>query len=763
MKKRKIVILGGGIAGLAAAHELTRTPALCDQNEVTLLQMGWRLGGKATSGRDALGRNLEHGLHVWFGCYNNTFGLLQDIYRDIPAPPDSPLKTWQDVAKPQAFTPIGVKLKQGWSFFPMTWPSNDKTPGPDDPSDPCSQAHPWRGMMQALRRAVPDMLASLSPERQRPFTQDVLRHPQLSGLGPVLHDALVHSRSARPASFAQLPPGLDDQLGLHEVLDLVYHLADAMHDDIAARLGFIQPRLLLALCVAAQYLDDHLLQPVYDEWVATNPIDADLKTLIELVNISLATVHGYFKDLYIPDLSYESLDGTDFRDWLVQNGADRQLVDQSSIVRVVYDTLFQYMDGDVERPSYAAGSGLGVLARIIGTFKGSVMWDIQAGMGEALIAPLYESLKNRVTFRFFNKVDRLVLSEDRQRIARIHVTRQADTTPKGKAYVPVRSIAINEQGQKLTCWPAEPFWEQLNHGEAMRLQKVNFESHWCDWPAAGFEVLEDGRDFDQVVLAISMGAYKPFNTGDDHEPNMCEELIAQSGPFAAFVNNISIVPTQALQLWSTRSLVGLGWTQGSPAAVSGPEYLNIWANMSQVLAVEPSTPLFGVRSLHYLCGTFKTDLYKRPASDKDTPELAKKLLRGQTVQWLDQSSKYQWPSAHLPDGQFDFSALVNFSRDPSPPSDKRLDDQYLRANIDPTECCVLSSAGTTRYRLHPLQSGFANLVLAGEATRHGFNTTSIEGAIMSGRAASRAICDSPQHIDYYDFLRTPVASGGKHE
>jgi hypothetical protein len=66
---------------------------------------------------------------------------------------------------------------------------------------------------------------------------------------------------------------------------------------------------------------------------------------------------------------------------------------------------------------------------------------------------------------------------------------------------------------------------------------------------------------------------------------------------------------------------------------------------------------------------------------------------------------------------------------------------------------VLSAAGTTRYRLHPEQSGFENLILAGEATRHGFNTSSIEGAVMSGMAASRAICGQPATIVGYDFLQ----------
>jgi hypothetical protein len=89
----------------------------------------------------------------------------------------------------------------------------------------------------------------------------------------------------------------------------------------------------------------------------------------------------------------------------------------------------------------------------------------------------------------------------------------------------------------------------------------------------------------------------------------------------------------------------------------------------------------------------------------------------------------------------------------------RFDQQFWRANIDPTECCTLSAAGTTQYRLHPDETGFGNLILAGEGTRHGFNTTAIEGAVMSGAAASRAICGAPAHIVGYDFLQRRPSQG----
>jgi uncharacterized protein with NAD-binding domain and iron-sulfur cluster len=51
MSKTKIAILGGGMAGLSAAYQLSRTQALRDRYQVTIYQLGWRLGGKAATAR----------------------------------------------------------------------------------------------------------------------------------------------------------------------------------------------------------------------------------------------------------------------------------------------------------------------------------------------------------------------------------------------------------------------------------------------------------------------------------------------------------------------------------------------------------------------------------------------------------------------------------------------------------------------------------------------------------------------------------------
>ena len=742
MAKKKIAILGGGMAGLSAAYQLTRTPELQAQHDVTVYQLGWRLGGKAASSRDRWDRNLEHGLHVWFGCYHNMFATVQEVYAAWDKPPGCVLQRWQDIVAPQPYTPLGVLTDGGWTSFPLNWPTNPGIPGQGGLDMTLKEAltslfgwfriairsllGDWTQLWSQPGGAAPPPVPAAARHYPLPdsFLQATAASPRL------LHDekaqAMTLGAQSRfgTLSFAEK---VDSALLWIKALENHPGAKDPTHvGDLLDLFDEIEASFEAVASVAVR-----LLAP------ASAP-GVKWQVMGELVNLFGALVRGYLRDLVLPDKPFEDLDGEDLRAWLLRHGAKPDIVRDSCIVRAVYDTMFQFVDGDVARASYAAGSALGVLTRIVATFKGSVMWNLQAGMGEAVVAPLYEVLKaNGVQFRFFRKVRKLEVANGA--IARVQLDVQAKL--RDDEYQPTY---LHPQF-KFFCWPAEPDWSQLEDGARLRAAGVNFESHWCQEPPAGTEVLQEGTDFDEVVLSMAMGAYKPLNA----DPSPCADLIAASGAFADFVGKQELVPSQGLQLWANRTPQQLGWTTGQAAMVAGPEYLDIFDDMSQVLRYEGTAG--GACTVYYLTGTFKTQLYKQPISAKETPQQAQDAMRAQAVGWLEERAYVMWPEAC--DGRsFRWDVLA----DPNGASGPlRLDGQFLRVNIDPTECCVASVAGTTQYRLLPRQGGFSNLVLAGEATRHGFNTTTIEGAVMSGMAAARAICGQPAAIVGYDFLRTP--------
>ena len=70
------------MSALTAAFELTEHEPEKDAYDITLYTLGWRLGGKASVGRDASrhDRAYEHGLHIWAGYYDNAFDVVKRLY-----------------------------------------------------------------------------------------------------------------------------------------------------------------------------------------------------------------------------------------------------------------------------------------------------------------------------------------------------------------------------------------------------------------------------------------------------------------------------------------------------------------------------------------------------------------------------------------------------------------------------------------------------------------------------------------------------------
>ena len=72
--KLKIGIVGAGLAGMVAAMDLADAG-----HEVEMFELRPFVGGKVSSWQDKDGNHIEMGLHVFFGCYYNLFGIMQRV------------------------------------------------------------------------------------------------------------------------------------------------------------------------------------------------------------------------------------------------------------------------------------------------------------------------------------------------------------------------------------------------------------------------------------------------------------------------------------------------------------------------------------------------------------------------------------------------------------------------------------------------------------------------------------------------------------
>ena len=77
VRPRKVAILGGGISALTTAVELTIKPGWEQSQDITLYQMGWRLGGKCATARGEHMRIEEHGIHGFLGSYYNALPVMR--------------------------------------------------------------------------------------------------------------------------------------------------------------------------------------------------------------------------------------------------------------------------------------------------------------------------------------------------------------------------------------------------------------------------------------------------------------------------------------------------------------------------------------------------------------------------------------------------------------------------------------------------------------------------------------------------------------
>lgn len=725
--KLRIVIVGGGCAGLSAAwHLLQHDPA---GYEITVYERSWRLGGKSASSRDRHGRVLEHGLHVWLGFYENAFRMIRDCYAEVEA---------RRARERDGGSPLGALAHEHFddAFFaePHVGVASRSASG---------EWQAWSGYFPPMPGLPGDPL----DEQSNPFT---LAGYLARMLGLV--KALMYSVLAPPGGEADAGgPRPDGRSTLDQELDFSASQGQASPNVVVERIAQLvragaltgAAGLLQAVTIFESILREQAALPLrelqllqYLEAVATQTrrlladvvgIDEALRRKTEIIDLVMTTVVGLYRDRVIVDpRGLDALNDIDCRDWMRKHGATHASL-ESPFVRGLYDLAFAYRNGDKRRPELAAGQGLRGALRMFFTYRGAMAWRMRSGSGDVVFAPLYRVLKARgVRFRLLHALESVAFNDDlsdkaENRVVGLRFSAPADAE-KLQAYV---DEPLDDGG----CWRDAD--SDALHGLRDRGASVQ---------------LGEG-DFDAVVFAL----------GKDDFVVAAQPLCKKLERYRSMQRHVRTVGTQCLQVWLNRDLAGLGWRRG-PIILAGMHApFETWADMTHVLASEQGrSGDASAKSLAYFCGALPqrvVDEARRRAEAADGGDGADGAARDARVReqvqaavrdsargFLRRDMKALWPAAYGdgvrsvrellvgPDGAVGASAFAQ---------------QHFQANYEGSDRFTMTLPGTLEYRISPLDYSVVNMTIAGDWTRCGFDEGCIEAAVMSGMLAAHAICGSP--------------------
>jgi uncharacterized protein with NAD-binding domain and iron-sulfur cluster len=801
--KTKIAILGGGMAALTAAFELTATPELQDKYEVTIYQMGWRLGGKCATGRGVFGRLEEHGIHAFVGSYYNALGLMSACYHELSGLLDSGaleggvIKSFKDALKPSNSIVLWEWIKGQMLSWPFAIAPNELR----------ITTHAEFEQSLGTAKKIMSSMTSLG----RLYYDDRVRD-QAKPAAPALTDKdyerAVRERAANPG-----PPAASVFKAVGFLLSLVAWLLSRRR------------QVMECLAVKRNARIWSSGARTFLSWLNSRNSNIPWSTRIRhiriLANYALTIARGIFTSNYnIFDSGFEILDDINYITWLRYYGLTEESESEPIAINTI-DISYNFPDGDnSQSPQMAAGTYLRWFLRSLLNLQAFV-WSFEAGTGETIIAPLYHVLKHRgVKFAFFHKVTALRLSSDQRDIGAIEVDVQAKLKDGLNAYDPLVRIQHDPDDPDgyLSCWPNRPRYDLLRDGDELEARDDDLESYWAPPSARGEPViLRAGADYDKIVFAISIGAapYLFLDLGIMDPP--ASDEVPQAADWRAMVSGVPACATQTLQVWLDKASHDLGAAALNPEApsrygvVSGTFVapFNGQADFTRLIRYEgwkcdEWKELVSVppKSLWYFSGAL-TLRYPKPgdpplrASDagpvhdagepraEATPFADHAFPRQQndrvwdfSVQFLQATAGYLLPKASQPWQPLglDFGSLKGLDPGDAPGAaagsdgvarrnavialydlidpakgTTALHNQFWKANIEPSERYVQCPPGGTKARLEAGGSGFGNMVLAGDWIRNRLNVGSVEGAVMGGKLAAHALCGSPSLDDIVGY------------
>ena len=704
MKKKKIAVLGSGMSAMSTIFELMKTADFQEKYDITIYQMGWRIGGKGASGRqhvpdkdqpeDHNQRIREHGLHSFFGWYTNAFRQFRDLYDHLDWTSDHPFYPWYKAFTPEDYVSIMEEVDGDWK--------------------------PWDFFMHSLPMEPGDGDELMSLDEYIRLAFDLLKnhllHPK-AGLGS-------HKRKRGILGWIW-----------HEILILLFWLFRKFIFRTVKRILNRIEKILLKKDTETltaghvhhgEIIDlfEKLGRRIYWEIGHLMAKHWETKKFFILFDVGLTCLKGLIKDNVLAQ-GLNSINNVDFREWLIKHGAT-DISTQSVLVRIVYDGCFAYARGNKNTPNLEAGVAIRYCIGIALGSKKHWLWKMNAGMGDTIFSPYYDFFKKQgVKFKFFHKVKELKLSQDQRIVEEIIIEHQATVKPEfAKGYQPTFKY------QGVDCWPHEPFYDQLIEGEELKKLKkegknVNLESFWSEWRGVGTSTLTHGTDFDVILLNIPIAAHI----------FVCPQLVANNQRWFDMLDNVETNQTISVQLWLTKTAKELGWPAKGREMTGFVEPLDTYADMSHLLKSENWGGKYRPASLTYLVSAFPDNPNVPPVRQHSYPAYMNSLGKKAGITFLKKYMKFIYPGVGE-QSNFDWNDLY----DPAGrEGEDRFDAQYWLVNVDPSERYTLSVRGSSNYRLRADESGYQNVFFAGDWTDNGLNVGCIEACVISGMRAAAAI------------------------
>jgi uncharacterized protein with NAD-binding domain and iron-sulfur cluster len=472
----------------------------------------------------------------------------------------------------------------------------------------------------------------------------------------------------------------------------------------------------------SKVLDDDPRVPRRDEVPA--PADGWLGGLLEATKEALGRADDRFRPalqgaemfaavvrgVVADDLRHrgiDAIDGESHLDWLRRHGLSEDTL-TSSMVEAIPAVCFQFPQGDSVAPASMSAAGFVAVAVRQLLAPGEFNYFFRRGTGETVILPLVLALHRRgVRFRYRHRLVDAELDAGGGALATLHLDAVRPGTDHDEALIEVPHTDV-----------------PTDHACGLGIGQAWSSTPPADEPTERI-VLRAGDHFDAVVLALPPATFA----------DSCPALAKLAGLDAALPS----VATVAAQLWfepdsacllpdaelhGTERLAGSDWE----------DPCNGWTDYSDLIAEERwSSPRPG--ALVYFCGTVRDDA--GPPDAVARRELEALVSRVGCLFWGGE------PTSVVGD-------LYAGGR-PSASDEERVDAQYVRVNAVADQRYVLAGPGTLGHRPRAWESGYRNLVLAGDWTRQGFNVSSFEGSVMSGALAAYAVCGSPDPTTLHGY------------